>query len=194
MIKTYNNFINESYDLKNFNRHESIRKYSNILKEKINDHFVKPTGDNPYEEEFDIDDLPLTFQNLLKNFVYNVDLEEWNNQEEVLENLLHIIDYYILDDGEIDVIDGELRLKSNNDINGTSHLGGCLWLLEDLGEEIPCVVYKGDMNGLTVMEETNSFIDAVMALKRILEENGVNENITDYYYKDGSVISIIPKY
>ena len=65
-------------------------------------------------------------------------------KEEIKNELKHFCSYYLLDDGEVSLIDGEVQFPDYD--NGTLYdenitpTGLTLWILEQLGFNYPCIV------------------------------------------------------
>ena len=101
--------------------------------------------------------------------------------EEIKSNLEHFCSYYLLDDGEVSLIDGEVQFPDYD--NGTyfdeniTDIGLALWILEQLGYTYPCVVLYKDKKDKDYIKmfDTDTFIEATIKLKQYIDRKGIDK-------------------
>lgn len=197
-MKTYKNFLNESEKYDHHYVFDVERYYTNLCEEKLLNEIDKLSPDNtssddPFgeedwlvEEELDFEDLnPLiidiineylkSFNSFELNFKGEVDT--WKNEYSSIENIKNRIKswagYYILDDGDLSLINNKL-VPVKQGYGNISQLGSALWILERLGNKIPCVIVK-EGRYPKVLEESNSFFESVNKFNDVKKEFGVSE-------------------
>ena len=101
--------------------------------------------------------------------------------EEIKSNLEHFCSYYLLDDGEVSLIDGEVQFPDRD--NGTyfdeniTDIGLALWILEQLGYTYPCeVLYKDKKDKDYIkMFDTDTFTEATIKLKQYIDRKSIDK-------------------
>lgn len=190
-MKTYKNFLNESaFDYTYRNRADNY--IANLLCDKIREEFnrLKPeiSSDDPYgeedwdiEEELDFEELPKVIKDVMDEFYYKW---KWRDSsiDEVLDNALHFVHYYIMDDGEtsFDVEKQKLIRVQQTVKRGfedtITDTGAALFMLEKLGVVIPCVIILSKkVNEIVVLSKPNSFTEAMKEFDKIRKEMGIED-------------------
>jgi hypothetical protein len=99
-------------------------------------------------------------------------------KDEVKEAVSHFCGYYLLDDGEVSLIDGEISFAEPHDSyfdDNITQTGMALWILEQLGFEYPCVIlYKDKVEWITLFD-VDSFSEGVTKLKQYVERMGIDK-------------------
>jgi len=189
MIKKYEYFLNESekFDYHYQNRAELY--VAQLCEEKLREEFNKfknqeqpeedPYGEELWENEIDWHDLHPVIINILDEFY-----QQWNWREAAIEemeqNVIHFVHYYILDDGDVSydpekdrLVRTEHRQERGWDDN-LSQEGAAMWILEKLGVIIPCVVILSKRNE-EVLAKCESWGEAVKEFHKIIKEKNIDE-------------------
>jgi hypothetical protein len=137
--------------------------------------------------------LPFTYDELRDSFAgvkSKPYYKKVDTKEELIENVTHFISYNLLDDGEISLIDNKIAypdysLKEHWADNITD-TGMSLWMLEQLGINIPCVCINPSQPEVELFE-SNCFSQYVIDFKKYLEVNGLDTYYSriDMYSKSG---------
>lgn len=88
-----------------------------------------------------------------------------SSKKEIIENLEHFVGYYILDDGELSLEDGYIVYPKIE--NNISPDGLALYILEQLGEQVPCQIVDERTYGTKIFVKTESFSEALEEMKKL---------------------------
>lgn len=99
-------------------------------------------------------------------------------KEEVKEAVSHFCGYYLLDDGEVSLIDGEISFAEPTDSyfdDNITQTGMALWILEQLGFTYPCLILYKDKGDWVTLFDVDSFSEGVTKLKQYIERKGIDK-------------------